>query len=125
MSLHPYAIYMRSLNQYIIPSMHQLQLQLQLGHLADALIQSDLHRLIHTLTHRPCKATASSSGAVRVECLAQGLINTQLGGAGDPWASLRPFIMTSLRHVVTTSSYNVIMSLGPYYGRSLNHFVRS
>ena len=39
------------------------------------------------LTHRrrsqPCKATASSSGAVRVRCLAQGHLNTQLGGAGD------------------------------------------
>ena len=42
--------------------------QLQLGHLAD------LHQLLHTLTHRrqsqPCKATASSSRAVRVKCLA-------------------------------------------------------
>uniref|UniRef100_A0A8C5AHX8 Uncharacterized protein n=1 Tax=Gadus morhua TaxID=8049 RepID=A0A8C5AHX8_GADMO len=51
-------------------------LQLQLWHLADAFIQSNLHRLIHTLTHRrqskPCKVTASSSGAVRVKCLAQG-----------------------------------------------------
>jgi hypothetical protein len=27
--------------------------QIQLGHLADAFIQSDLHRLIHTLTHQP------------------------------------------------------------------------
>uniref|UniRef100_A0A8C4Z4Z7 Myotubularin n=1 Tax=Gadus morhua TaxID=8049 RepID=A0A8C4Z4Z7_GADMO len=44
-------------------------LNLQLGHLADAFIQSDLHRLINTLTHRrqsqPGKATASSSRAVR------------------------------------------------------------
>ena len=43
--------------------------------------------LIHTLTHRrqsqPCKVTASSSGAVRVKCLAQGHNDTQLGGAGD------------------------------------------
>ena len=42
---------------------------------------SNLHRLIHTLSHRrqrqPCKATASSSGAVRVKCLAQGHINTR------------------------------------------------
>ena len=66
--------------------------QLQLGHLADAFIQSDLHRLIHTLTHwrqsQPCKATASSSGAVMVKCLAQGHINTQLGGAGDRTSNL-------------------------------------
>ena len=65
---------------------------LLLGHLADAFIQSDLHRLIHTLTHRrqsqPCKATASSSGAVRVKCLAQGDVNTQLGGAGDHTSNL-------------------------------------
>ena len=65
-------------------------IQLQLGHLADAFIQSDLHWLIHTLTHRqqsqPCKATASSS--VRVNCLAQGRINTQLGGDGDRTSSL-------------------------------------
>ena len=69
-----------------------LQLQLQLGHLSDAFIQSDLHRLIHTLTHlrqsEPCKATASSSGAVRVKCLAEGHINTQLGGARDRTSSL-------------------------------------
>ena len=58
-----------------------LQLQLQLGHLADAFIQSDLHRLTHRRQSQPCKATASSSGAVRVKCLAQGHINTQLGGA--------------------------------------------
>ena len=69
-----------------------VQLPSQLGHLADAFIQSDLHRLIQTLTHRwqsqPCKATASSSGAVRVKCLAQGHINTQLGGAGDRTSNL-------------------------------------
>ena len=63
------------------------------GHLADAFIQSDLHRLTHTLTHRrqgrPCKAIASSSGAVRVKCLAQGHIDTQLGGAGDGTSNLR------------------------------------
>ncbi|CAL8365855.1 unnamed protein product [Arctogadus glacialis] len=63
-----------------------------INHLADAFIQSDLHRLIHTLTHRrqsqPCKATASSSGAVRVKCLAQGHIDTQLGGARDGTSNL-------------------------------------
>jgi hypothetical protein len=66
--------------------------QLQLGHLADAFIQSDLHRLIHTLTHQrqsqQCKATASSSGAGRIKCLAQAHINTQLGGAGDRTSNL-------------------------------------
>ena len=66
-------------------------LQLQQGHLADTFIQSDLHRLIHTLTNRrqsqPCKAT----GAVRVKCLAQGHIDTQLAGAGDWTISQRSF----------------------------------
>uniref|UniRef100_A0A8C5CHJ4 non-specific serine/threonine protein kinase n=1 Tax=Gadus morhua TaxID=8049 RepID=A0A8C5CHJ4_GADMO len=70
-------------------SINQLIINYQLGHLADAFIQSDLHRLIHTLTHRrqspPCKATASSSGAVRVKCLAQGHINTSL--ARRSWGS--------------------------------------
>ena len=65
---------------------------LQLGHLADAFIQSELHPLLHTLTDRrkgqPCKATASSSGAVRVKFLAQGGISTQLGGAGDRTCNL-------------------------------------
>ena len=65
---------------HLINASDQLQLQLQLGHLADAFIQSDLHRLIHALTHRrqsqTCKGTASSSGAVRVKCLAQGRVRT-------------------------------------------------
>ena len=34
-------------------TVHLYVVQLQLGHLADAFIQSDLHRLIHTLTHQP------------------------------------------------------------------------
>ena len=62
------------------------------GNLADALIQSDIHRLIHKLTHRrqsqPCKVTGSSSGAVRIRCHAQGHINTELGGAGDRTSNL-------------------------------------
>ena len=43
-----------------------VSLLLQLGHLADAFIQSDLHRLIHTLTQRqqsqPCKARQEQLG---------------------------------------------------------------
>ena len=42
---------------------------------------------MHTFTHRrlsqPRAATASSSGAVRVRCLAQGHLDSQLGAAGD------------------------------------------
>ena len=48
---------------------------------------------IHTFTHRrrcqPCKTTASSSGAVRVRCLAQGHLDTHtLGGAGYQTSNL-------------------------------------
>ena len=46
-----------------------------------------IHPFMHTFTHRwrsqPCNATASSPGAVRVRCFAQGHLNTRLGGAGD------------------------------------------
>ena len=53
-------------------------LHLHLRHLA--FITSDLHWLIHTFTHRqrsqPCKATASTSGAVRLRRLTQGHLDT-------------------------------------------------
>ena len=42
----------------------------------------------------PRKATASSPGAVRVRRLAQGHLNTQLGGAGDRTSDL---LVTSQR----------------------------
>ena len=46
-----------------------------------------IHPFMYTSTHRrrsrPCKVTASSSGALRVRCLARGHLNTRLGGAGD------------------------------------------
>ena len=38
---------------------------------------------------QPCKATASSSGAVKVRCLAQGHLDNRLGGAGNELATLR------------------------------------
>ena len=41
------------------------------------------------------QATASSSGAVRVRSLAQGPIDTQLGGAGDRTSNL---LVTALPH---------------------------
>ena len=49
------------------------------------------HPPIHTRMYSPtaCRATASSSGAVGVRCLAQGHLNKQLGGEGDR-ASYRP-----------------------------------
>ena len=56
------------------------------------LIPPSIHPFMHTFTHRrrcqPCKATASSSGAVRVRCLAQGHLDTLLGGARDQTSNL-------------------------------------
>ena len=37
---------------------------------------------------QPCKATISSLGAVGVRCLAQGHVDTWLGGAGDRTSNL-------------------------------------
>ena len=51
-----------------------------------------IHPFTHTLTHRrrcqPRRATASSSGAVRVRRLAQGHLTTRLGGAWDRTSNL-------------------------------------
>ena len=67
-----------------------LTLHLNLRDFADAFIQSDLQPFIHTFTHQrrsqPRRAPASSSGAVR--CLAQGHLDTQLGGAWDRTSNL-------------------------------------
>ena len=52
---------------------------------ADLLI---CHSFTHRRRGRPCKATASSSGAVRVRCLAEGQLDTQLGGCGDLTSNL-------------------------------------
>ena len=50
-------------------------------------IVPSIHPFMLTFTHRrwcqQCRAAASSSGAVTVMCLAQGHLDTQLGGAGD------------------------------------------
>ena len=50
--------------------MQKLHLNIYLGHLSDASLQSDLQLFIHTFTHRqqsqPWEATGSSSRAVRV-----------------------------------------------------------
>ena len=56
-------------------------------------VVSNIHPSIHVFTHRrryqPCKGTASSSGAVRGSCLAQGHLDTRrLGGAGDRTSNL-------------------------------------
>ena len=57
------------------------------GHPKRFTISPQILPFIHTFTHRrwcqPRKVPASSSGAVRVRCLAHGYLDTQLGGAGD------------------------------------------
>ena len=54
---------------------------------------ASLSPIIQTFPHRrwsqPCRATASSSGAVRVRRLARGHLDTHLGGAGDRTSTLR------------------------------------
>ena len=60
-----------------------------------------IHPFMHTFTHRrrsqPRKETASSSGAVRARRLAQGHLDTQLGGAGDRTSDLRVTNQSALR----------------------------
>ena len=50
----------------------------------------NIHPFMHTFTHRrrrqPCKATPSSSGAVRMRCLAQGYYDLGEGYDSVPWA---------------------------------------
>ena len=50
------------------------------------------HPFVHTLTHRrrsqPCQATASSSGAATLRCLAQGHLDTQRGRAENRTSNL-------------------------------------
>ena len=70
------------------------------GHSKRCTILPHIHPFMHTFTHRrrcqPCKATASSSGAVRVRCLAQGHLDNQLGGAGDRTSNLPVTSQTAL-----------------------------
>ena len=96
-------------------------IHLHFVHLADTFIQSDLQRLIQTLTHRrwsqPCKATAISSGAVRQS--AQGHINTQLEGAGDRTATLLKANQPTSAHIRQMDFPNVaqLHFLIAHYGR--------
>ena len=62
---------------------------------------------IHTFRHwrrcQPRKATASSSGAVKVRRLAQGHLDTQkLGGAGDRTSNLPVTSQPTLSHAAPT-----------------------
>ena len=65
---------------------------------------------IHTFEHRrqdqPCKATASSPGAVRVRCLAQRQLNLQLEGSRDQASNLpvtgQPLVLLSYYYNYST-----------------------
>jgi hypothetical protein len=63
------------------------------GHSKRFTILPNIHPFMHTFIQRrrcqPRRATASLSGAVRVRRLAQGHLDTQLGGAGDRASSLQ------------------------------------
>ena len=69
----------------------------------------NIHPFMHTFTDRRCrplKATASSSGTVRVRCLAQGHLDTPLVGAGiEPATFWLPVnILYLLSHMPPTYS---------------------
>jgi hypothetical protein len=85
----------RSINRSIVLMVNGLQLYhafLTSGRSKRFTILPNIHPFTHTFTHRrrslPRRATASSSGAVRVRRLAQGHLDTQLGGAGDRTSNL-------------------------------------
>ena len=60
---------------------------LHLGHLVNTFIQNDFQWFIPRFTSvNACKT--SSSGAVRVSCLAQGNLDPQVGAAVDPTSNL-------------------------------------
>ena len=65
----------------MINGLHLYSYFLTSGHSKRFTTMSNNHPYIHTFTHRlqsqPCKASASSSEAVRVQCLAQGHLDTR------------------------------------------------
>ena len=75
----------------MVNGLHLYSAFLTSGHSKRFTILSNIHPFMHTFTHRqrrqPRKATASSSGAVKLRCLAQGHLDT-LGGAGDRTSNL-------------------------------------
>ena len=72
---------------------------LQSGYLADAFIQRDLDRLIHTLTHRrrsqPCKATSTCcmnawiAWSSKHESKAEGSLSTSVQDDAPDWSNLQ------------------------------------
>ena len=78
---------------FTLNGLYSLSAFLTSGHSKRLTILPHIHPFIHTFTHRPRsqprKATASSSGAVKVRCLAQGHLDTlALGRAGDRTSNL-------------------------------------
>ena len=70
--------------------MHLCSAFLTSGHSKLFTILPDIHPFTHRRWSQPWKATASSSGAVRVRRLAQEQLDTQIGGDGDQTSNL-PF----------------------------------
>ena len=72
--------------------MHLYSIFLTSGHSKRLKIVPNICPFMRTFTHRrrchPCKATAGSSGAVRVSCLAQRHLNNRVRGAGDRTSNL-------------------------------------
>ena len=80
----------------MVNRLHLYSTFLTIGHSKCFTILPNIHPFIHTCTHQQqcqlCKATARSSGAIKVRCLAQGHLDTRQGGAGDPtfWLPANP-----------------------------------
>ena len=87
-----------------------------------------IHPFMHTFTHLrqrlPCKATASLSRAVRVRCLAQGYLETQLGGDWDGTSNLPVTSKHALppepKSVLTDSE---VQTAGAVAGETVSHIV--
>ena len=77
---------------HYVNGLHLYSAFLTSGHSKHFTILPNIHPFIHTFTHRrrsqPRKTTASSSGAVRVRCLAQGHLDTRLREVEDRTSNL-------------------------------------
>ena len=65
------------------------------------------HSFTHSQQCQPCKAPASSSGAVRVRYLAHGHLDTQLGGAGDQTSNLAVTSQPAVPPELLPNVYNI------------------
>ena len=86
------------------------------GHSKRFIILPSIHPLMHTFTHRRrcqlCKATASSLGAVKVRCIAQGHLDTiARGSPGFELATLRSpvnplYLLRCIKQIAISVSTN-------------------